>query len=61
VTSRQVILALAFLLWATLTGLTLYVLFTEGPDVIVFVALVLVGTMGIGIFGALSERRGGPR
>ena len=60
-TSRRVILALAFVLWATLTGLTIFILFTEGPDIIVFIALVLVGTMGIGIFGAFNERRGGPR
>ncbi len=59
--ARQVITALAFVLWAVLTGLTLYVLFTEGPDVLVFMSLVFVTILGIGIFGALNERRGGPR
>ncbi len=59
--ARRVITLAAFLLWAALTGLTLYVLFTEGPDVLVFISLVFVGVLGVGIFGALNERRGGPR
>ena len=60
-TIRQVIAGVAFLLWVALTGLTLYVLITEGPDVLVFVSLIVVATLGLGIFGALNERRGGPR
>jgi hypothetical protein len=60
-TPRSLIAVLAFLLWAALTSLTLYELFTKGPDVLVFISLVFVGVLGIGIFGALNERRGGPR
>jgi hypothetical protein len=59
--ARGIITLAAFLLWAALTGLTLYVLFTEGPDLLVFIALVFVAVLGMGIFGALNERRGGPR
>jgi hypothetical protein len=59
--ARRMIILVTFLLWAALTGLTLYVLFTEGPDVLVFIGLVFVAVLGIGIFGALNERRGGPR
>ncbi len=59
--ARTVIQVLAFVLWAVLTGLTLFVLFTEGPDILVFMSLVFVTILGIGIFGALNERRGGPR
>jgi hypothetical protein len=58
---RHLITLAAFLLWAALTGLTLYVLFTEGPDVLVLISLLFVGVLGVGIFGALNERRGGPR
>jgi hypothetical protein len=58
---RRIITVAAFLLWAALTFLTLYVLFTEGPDVLVFISLVFVAVLGVGIFGALNERRGGPR
>jgi hypothetical protein len=53
-------MALAFLLWAVMTFLTLYVLFTEGADVLVFISLVFLTVLGVGIFGALNERRGGP-
>ena len=60
-TARRLIAILAFLLWGALTFLTFYVLFTDGPDVLVFISLVIVGTLGIGIFGALNEKRGGPR
>lgn len=59
--ARQVITGLAFVLWAALTALTIYVLLTEGPDILVFMSLVFVAILGIGIFGALNERRGGPR
>jgi hypothetical protein len=60
-TPRRVITALALALWLVITGLTIYVLVTEGPDVLVFLSLVVVVTLGMGIFGALNERRGGPR
>ncbi len=60
-TARRLIMALAFVLWAVLTFLTLYVLITEGPDVLVLLSLMFVTILGVGIFGALNERRGGPR
>ena len=59
--ARTIISALAFLLWAVLAFLTIYVLFTEGPDPLVLLSLIFVAIMGIGIFGAFNERRGGPR
>ncbi len=59
--AQRVIGILAFLLWAALTFLTFFVLFTDGPDVLVFIALVMVLTLGAGIFGALNEKRGGSR
>ncbi len=54
----MVIGALAFLLWAALALLTLFVLLTHGPDILVLISLVLVVTLGAGIFGALGEKRG---
>ena len=53
---------LALLLWMALAFLTLYVLFTSGPDFLVLVSLVVVALLGVGVFGALGEppKRGGP-
>ena len=53
---------LALLLWMALAFLTLYVLFTSGPDFLVLVSLVVVALLGVGVFGALGEppNRGGP-
>jgi hypothetical protein len=60
--ARRVVLTLGFLLWAGMTFLTLYVLITEGPDVLVLVALLVVTVLGAGVFGSLTEnQRGGPR
>lgn len=59
--ARRLITLAAFLLWAAFTGLTLYVLIKDGPDVLVLISLVFVAVLGMGIFGALNERRGGPR
>ena len=59
--ARRIIAALALALWLAITGLTIYVLATKGPDVLVFISLIVVVTLGMGIFGALNERRGGPR
>jgi hypothetical protein len=59
--ARRLIVAMAFLLWATITFLTLYVLFTKGPDVLVAMSLVVVLVLGAGVFGALGERAGGRR
>ncbi len=53
---------LALLLWVSLAFLTLFVLFTSGPDFLVIVSLLVVALLGIGVFGALGEppNRGGP-
>ena len=59
---RAVIQFMALLLWIALAFLTLYVLFTSGPDFLVILSILVVAVLGIGIFGALGEppRRGGP-
>ncbi len=49
------------MLWAALTFLTVFVLLTRGPDILVMISLVLVVTMGAGMFGALGSKRGGSR
>jgi hypothetical protein len=59
--ARRIILGMGFLLWATMTFLTFYVLFTEGPDILVAISLLVVTVLGAGVFGALTEKRGGPR
>ena len=46
------VLALAFL--AIFGFLTLYVLFSSGPDVLVVVSLIVLGAVGYGVIGALS-------
>jgi hypothetical protein len=58
---RRVILACGVLLWAVLAFLTLFVLFTDGPDILVLISLLVVAVLGAGVFGALTERSGGPR
>jgi hypothetical protein len=55
--ARRIVLGLAVLLWALIAVLTFYVLFTEGPDVLVVISLVVVAVLGFGFFGALTERR----
>ena len=45
-------LALAFI--AILGFLTLYVLFSSGPDVLVVLSLVVLGLFAFGVIGALS-------
>jgi hypothetical protein len=46
------VVALAFL--AIFGFLTLYVLFSSGPDVLVVVSLIVLGAVGYGVIGALS-------
>jgi hypothetical protein len=55
--TRRLITLVAFLLWGALTFLTLFVLFTSGPDVLVLISLLVLAVLGIGIFGALGETR----
>jgi hypothetical protein len=59
--AHRIITALAFLLWSVLAFLTLYVLFQSGPDVLVVLSLLVLAVLGLGIFGALTERGGGDR
>jgi hypothetical protein len=49
---RTLVFLAAMALIAVLGFLTLFVLFTSGPDVIVVVSLTIVGLLGFGVFGA---------
>ena len=40
-----------------LSFLTLFVLFTSGPDVLVLLSLLVLAVLGMGVFGALGEAR----
>ncbi len=51
---RTLILVLALGFIAILGFLTLYVLFSSGPDVLVVVSLIVVGLVAFGVIGALS-------
>ena len=51
---RTAILMLALGFLAIFGFLTLYVLFSSGPDVLVVVSLIVLGMVGYGIIGALS-------
>ena len=55
--ARRIVLGLAVLLWALIAVLTFYVLFTNGPDVLVLISLGVVAVLGFGFFGALTEKR----
>ena len=51
---RTVILVLALGFIAVLAFLTLFVLFTSGPDVLVVLSLLVLGLFAFGVIGALS-------
>jgi hypothetical protein len=51
---RTAILVLALGFLAVFGFLTLYVLFSSGPDVLVVVSLIVLGMVGYGVIGALS-------
>lgn len=51
---RTLILVLALGFIAILGFLTLFVLFSSGPDVLVVVSLVVLGVFAFGVIGALS-------
>ena len=51
---RTFILVLALGFIAILGFLTLFVLFSSGPDVLVVVSLVVLGLFAFGVIGALS-------
>jgi hypothetical protein len=52
---RRPVAFVALLLWGLLAFLTVYVLFTSGPDVLVLISLLVVALIGVGVFGALGE------
>jgi len=51
---RTVILVLALGFIAILAFLTMYVLFSSGPDLLVIVSLLVLGLFAFGVIGALS-------
>ena len=52
--ARMVILGLALAFIAIFGFLTLFVLFSSGPDVLVVLSLVVLGMLAYGVIGALS-------
>lgn len=52
---RRGVAIAALVLWGLLAFLTLFVLFTSGPDVLVIISVLVVGLIGVGVFGALGE------
>ena len=53
--ARTVITGVALVFVCVMAFTTVYVLLTEGPDVISLIGVVVVALLGFGIFGALSE------
>jgi hypothetical protein len=51
---RTLVLGLALAFIALLAFLTLFVLFSSGPDVLVIVALAILGLFLVGVIGALA-------
>ena len=59
--TRTVVTGVALLFICAMAFATVYVLITEGPDVLTLIGLVVVAVLSLGVFGALSEpskRRG---
>ena len=52
---RTAILLSALLFTALLGFLTVFVLLTSGPDVLVFISLLVLALLGFGILGALTH------
>ena len=51
---RTVVLGTALAFIAVLGFLTLFVLFSRGPDVLVVLSFIVLGLFGFGIVGALA-------
>ena len=51
---RTVVLGMALAFIAVLAFLTLYVLFSSGPDVLVVLSLAILGLFASGVIGALA-------
>jgi hypothetical protein len=52
--SRTIVLAVALAFIAVLGFLTLFVLFSTGPDVLVVMSLLILGLFAFGVIGALA-------
>jgi hypothetical protein len=52
--SRTVVMGVALLFIGVLLFLTLFVLFTSGPDVLVVVSIAILGLFAFGVIGALA-------
>ncbi len=53
--TRTVVTAVALLFIFAMALGTVYVLLTEGPDVLTLIGLVVVAVLSLGVFGALTE------
>jgi hypothetical protein len=53
--ARAVILGLALAFIGVFGFLTLYVLFSSGPDLLVVLSLAVLGMLGFGVVGALAS------
>jgi hypothetical protein len=51
---RTLVLGTSLAFIAVLAFLTLFVLFSSGPDVLVVVALAILGLFAVGVIGALA-------
>ena len=52
--SRTIVLGVALAFISVLAFLTLFVLFSTGPDVLVVISLVTLGLFAFGVIGALA-------
>jgi hypothetical protein len=52
---RAAVLVVALGFVVLLAGLTLYVLFSRGPDVLVVLSLLVVGVLAYGVLGAVGR------
>ena len=52
---RIAVTALALVFVCAMAFATVYVLLTEGPDVLTLIGLLVVVLLSLGLFGALSE------
>jgi hypothetical protein len=53
--ARRVIAGLALLLWVAMTSMTVYVLVSTGPDVLVFLSVLVCVLLGAAVLGLLRE------
>ncbi len=54
---RTVVAGVALAFTALLAFLTVFVIFTHGPDVLSVLSLIVVALFFFGIFGALGQKR----